>query len=124
MVGLGNPPIATSGFESWAPRLAAAAEPPNIFAKLSVLDEGPGDRWSAANPWRSIDHALATFGLKRLIYGSDWPVSILKGGYQKAWREVNVATCQLGPEERARIFGCRAIEVYRLANLSQAALLL
>jgi hypothetical protein len=36
----------------------------------------------------------------------------------------DAATCQLGPEERARIFGGTAIEVCRLANLSQAALLL
>jgi predicted TIM-barrel fold metal-dependent hydrolase len=34
------------------------------------------------------------------------------------------ATRQLGPKERARIFGGTAIEVYRLANFSQAALLL
>jgi hypothetical protein len=43
---------------------------------------------------------------------------------QKIWREMNAATWQLGPEERARIFGGTTIEVYRLANLSQAALLL
>jgi L-fuconolactonase len=71
----------------------AAAEAPNVFAKLSGLDAGPGDRWSAANLRCSVDHALATFGPKRLVYGSDWPVSILRGGYQKVWREVDVATC-------------------------------
>jgi hypothetical protein len=34
---------------------------------------------------------------------------------EKVWREVNAATSQLAPQDRARIFGGPAIEVYRLA---------
>src|SRR5262245_13561002 len=45
---LGKPPIAVGGFEPWASLLAAAAEGPNVFAKLSGLDAGQGDRWSAS----------------------------------------------------------------------------
>jgi hypothetical protein len=42
------------------------------------------------------------------------PALRIRGGYGKVWREINVATSQLGPQERARIFGGTAIEVYRL----------
>ena len=52
-------------------------------------------------------------GPERLMYGSGWPVSLLRGGYGKVWREINAATSQLG-QERARIFGGTAIEAYRL----------
>jgi L-fuconolactonase len=41
---LGKPPIANGGFEPWASLLTAAAEAPNVFAKLSGLDAGQGDR--------------------------------------------------------------------------------
>jgi L-fuconolactonase len=98
----------------WASRLTAAAEAPNVFAKLSGLDAGPGDRWSAADLNRYIDHAVTAFGPERLMYGSDWPVSVLGGGYVKVWRGVNAATSHLAPQERARIFGGTAMEVYRL----------
>lgn len=37
---LGKPPIPGGGFEPWASLLAAAAEAPNVFAKLSGLDAG------------------------------------------------------------------------------------
>jgi L-fuconolactonase len=111
---LAKPPIATGGFEPWASRLTAAAEAPNVFAKLSGLDAGTGDRWSASDLSRYIDHALVAFGPERLMYGSDWPVSVLRGGYGKVWREVNAATSHLRAQERERIFGGTAIEVYRL----------
>jgi L-fuconolactonase len=111
---LGKPPIASDRFEPWASLLTAAAEAPNIFAKLSNLDAGAVDRWSAANLARYVDHALTVFGPERLMDGSDWPVSLLRGGYAKVWREINTATLQLVPEERARVFGGTAIEVCRL----------
>ena len=81
---------------------------------LSNLDAGAVDRWSAANLARYVDHALTVFGPERLMDGSDWPVSLLRGGYAKVWREINTATLQLVPEERARVFGGTAIEVCRL----------
>ena len=118
---LGKPPIAVGSFEPWASLLAAAAKAPNVFAKLSGLDAGQGDRWSASDLTRYVDHALTVFGPDRLMYGSDWPVSLLRGGYGKVWREVKTATSQLAPQESARIFGGTAIEVYRLALQSQNA---
>lgn len=55
---LGKPPIPGGGFEPWASLLAAAAEAPNVFAKLSGLDAGQGDRWSAADLSRYADVPL------------------------------------------------------------------
>jgi L-fuconolactonase len=112
---LGKPPVASGRFEPWASLLAATAEAPNVFAKLSGLDAGQADRWSATDLSRYVDHALTVFGPERLMFGSGWPVSILRGGYGKVWREVNAVTSQLAPKDRARIFGGTAIEVYRLA---------
>jgi L-fuconolactonase len=111
---LGKPPIMTGKFVPWATGLAAAAEAPNVFAKLSGLEAGPGENWSAGDLTRYVDHALTVFGSERIMYGSDWPVSILRGGYQKVWREINAATSLLAPAEKANIFGGTAIEAYRL----------
>lgn len=69
-----------------------------------------GDRWSTADLGRYVDYALTAFGPERLMYGSDWSVSILRGGYGEVWQEVNAATSQLAPQEKRGT----AIEVYRL----------
>jgi L-fuconolactonase len=80
---LGKPPIATGEFEPWSSLLANAARMPNVFAKLSGLDAGSADDWTAADIAPYIDRALELFGPQRLMFGSDWPVANLRGGYSK-----------------------------------------
>jgi L-fuconolactonase len=111
---LGKPPIASRGFEPWSSLLARAARMPNVFAKLSGLDAGDADHWSAADIAPYVDRALELFGPERLMFGSDWPVANLRGGYSKVWRETKLALAGLTRDERDRILGGTAIEFYRL----------
>jgi L-fuconolactonase len=111
---LGKPPIFERGFEPWGSLLARAARMPNVFAKISGLDAGESDRWTAADIAPYVDHALELFGPDRLMFGSDWPVAILRGGYAKVWHETNAALAGLSRNERKRILGGTAVEVYRL----------
>ena len=111
---LGKPPIAASGWEPWSTLLARAAQMPNVFAKVSGLDAGEADRWAAADIAPFIDRALELFGSERLMFGSDWPVATLRGGYSKVWRETNLAIAGLSGDERGRILGGTAIAFYRL----------
>ncbi len=111
---LGKPPIATGEFEPWSSLLANAARMPNVFAKLSGLDAGSADDWTAADIAPYIDRALELFGPQRLMFGSDWPVANLRGGYSKVWRETDLALAGLSQDERDRILGGAAIEFYRL----------
>jgi L-fuconolactonase len=109
---LGKPPIAAGEFEPWMSLLARAARMPNVFAKVSGLDAGHD--WTAAKIAPYIDRALELFGPERLMFGSDWPVANLRGGYSKVWRETNLALACLSRDERDRILGGTAIAFYRL----------
>ena len=111
---LGKPPIAAGEFEPWRTLLARAARMPNVFAKLSGLDAGGADDWTAATIAPYVDCALELFGPERLMFGSDWPVANLRGGYGKVWRETNRALAGLSSNERDRILGGTAIAFYRL----------
>jgi len=111
---LGKPPIAVRQLEPWSSLLARAAEMPNVFAKLSGLDTGSALAWGAADIAPYVDRALELFGSERLMFGSDWPVANLRGGYGKVWRETNLALAGLSRNERDRILGGTAIEFYRL----------
>jgi L-fuconolactonase len=112
---LAKPPIMAGAFEPWASQLAAAAAGPNVYAKLSGLDAGDANRWSAADLARWVDHALRCFGAERLMFGSDWPVCLLRGGYAKIWHETQTTLSGLTAEERASILGGTAISAYGLA---------
>src|SRR5262245_29607870 len=111
---LGKPPIAAGEFEPWGLLLARAARMPNVFAKLSGLDTGSAFEWGAADIAPYVDRALELFGPERLMFGSDWPVANLRGGYSKVWRETTRALARLSRTERDRILGGTAIEFYRL----------
>jgi L-fuconolactonase len=111
---LGKPAIATRTWEPWNSLLARAARMPNVFAKLSGFDAGVADAWTATDIAPYIDRALELFGPNRLMFGSDWPVANLRGGYGKVWRETNRALMSLSHDERDRILGGTAIAFYRL----------
>src|SRR5262245_51764725 len=87
---------------------------PNLFAKVSGLDAGGAGDWTAADIAPYIDRALELFGPERLMFGSDWPVADLRGGYGKVWRETNVALASLSDNERHCILGGTAFAFYRL----------
>jgi L-fuconolactonase len=81
---------------------------------LSGLDAGDADAWTAADIAPYIDRALELFGPNRLMFGSDWAVANLRGGYGKVWRETNRVLARLSRDERDRILGGTAIAFYRL----------
>jgi len=113
---LGKPPIIAGQFEPWTSLLASAAKMPNVFAKISGLDCRAD--WRAVNIAPYIERALELFGAERLMFGSDWPVANIRGGYGKVWRETNLALAHLSSDERDRILGGTAIEFYRLPTAS------
>lgn len=112
---LGKPPIAAGELEPWSSLLARAAGMPNVFAKVSGLDVGDAESWTAADIAPYLDRALELFGPERLMIGSDWPVANMRGGYARVWRETNLALNRLSSRERARILGGTAIDFYRLS---------
>lgn len=115
---LGKPPIAASQFEPWSSLLARAAQMPNVFAKVSGLGTVAED-WTAADIAPYVDRALELFGPERLMFGSDWPVANLRGGYGRVWRQTNLALAGLSPAERDWILGGTAIGCYRLPVTGQ-----
>ena len=85
-----------------------------MFAKVSRLDFNGGDDWSTGDIGPYVDRGLELLGPSRLMFGSDWPVANLRGGYRKVWRETNLALARLSLSERDQILGGPAVACYRL----------
>jgi len=116
---LAKPPIKERGWEPWAGLLAAAAEHPNVYAKVSGLNTAADfATWSAADLRPYVEFALERFGADRLMFGSDWPVAILAGDYQRVWQETNAVIAGLSASERAAILGGTATAFYGLPALA------
>jgi L-fuconolactonase len=114
---LAKPPIVSRQYDAWKADMRAAAQHPNVMAKVSGLNTAADmERWTGADLVEPIGFALEVFGAQRLMFGSDWPVAILAGDYAKVWRETNVALDALGVsgDARAAILGDNAARVYQV----------
>ncbi len=111
----GKPQIGAGEWEPWARWLTDLAHALNVSCKLSgLLTEalpGPADAPTVA-PW--VEHVLDTFGTYRVLYGSDWPVCELAGGYPAMWKVTAELLAPLAVADRGAVLGGTARRVYRL----------
>jgi L-fuconolactonase len=113
---LGKPPLGTREMARWEELLRAAAERQNVHAKVSGLNTATADRhWTAEDLQPGVDVALDAFGVERLVFGSDWPVCLLNGTYERVQRET-VLTITRACTEPRRILEENASRLYRLPD--------
>jgi L-fuconolactonase len=109
-----KPDIAHAAFDGWAAGIAALACRSQVCCKLSglVTEAGALATDEAVLPY--ADHLLATFGAERLMWGSDWPVVNLAGGYRNWWAMTRRWLGNVDPTQRDRILGGTATAFYRI----------
>jgi len=113
VVDHGAKPVIRERFlDPWRADMAAIAARPNTVCKLSgLVTEAPAD-WTIEELRPYVYHLLAVFGPERLLWGSDWPVVNLAGGYDR-WREVSLELlAPLSERERAAVLGGTAARIY------------
>ncbi|MBA8792998.1 L-fuconolactonase [Friedmanniella endophytica] len=117
---LGHPPIdldgPPDGSEPWWDLFAATAANPRVRAKVSGLYP-TGDGTAAQRTEevrRVVDHAFTHFGADRLMYGGDWPISVLHGGYGITWDSLRPLFDGLTPAERTAVLAGTATAFYGL----------
>lgn len=111
-----KPFIAKGVTEGWAEDMKAIAQSGRVYCKLSGLLTEAGDGWTAESVRPYVEHLLTSFGPKRLVWGSDWPVLRLAGNYQGWFDLAQSYLSELNDNERAAIFGENARRFYRLSN--------
>jgi L-fuconolactonase len=111
-----KPPIAAHGLQPWAGLVERLAELPNVTCKLSgLLTEADWATWTIDDLTPYADHVLAVFGPSRVMFGSDWPVSLLAADYERVVATTRELAAGLTAAEVERVFGGTALEIYRLA---------
>ncbi len=111
----GKPGIRAHQLDPWRADLAALALRPNVVSKLSgLVTEADPARWTLDDLQPYAAHLLATFGASRLLFGSDWPVVKLAGGYPRWLDAVRTLVAPLPVADQAAIFAANARRIYRL----------
>jgi L-fuconolactonase len=112
---LGKPPVRDGGLDPWREHLRRLAGRPNVVCKLSGLTTEAGHAdWRTADVLPYLRFALAEFGPRRCLFGSDWPVARQTTGYGRWVAVVAEAIAGLPPAERDEVLSGTATRVYRI----------
>jgi len=113
---IAKPGVRDGLLDPWREQLRELARLPNVVCKLSgVITEADHEHWTREQLRPYLDHVVECFGLDRVLFGSDWPVSEQSHGYA-TWIDILeevLAGCS--EAELRRVFRDNAIACYRLA---------
>lgn len=110
---IAKPFIRDGTLSPWREQIRELAALDNVVCKVSgMITEARHDAWKADELRPYLDVVFDTFGAKRLMYGSDWPVCLLAGSYAQAHGVVADYLAALSADEQAAVLGETARAFY------------
>ncbi|GAB3937406.1 amidohydrolase family protein [Mucilaginibacter myungsuensis] len=112
---IAKPEIAAGKIEDWSKGIKRLALRPNVWCKASgLVTEAKWDNWTNDTFSRYLDVVFDSFGVERIMFGSDWPVCLVAGEYAAVKDIITEYTENLSDADRQKIFRNNAIKFYNL----------
>ena len=112
---IAKPPIKSGALSPWREQIRELAGAPNVLCKISgIVTEADHTHWTPADFTLFLEVVFQAFGEDRVMFGSDWPVCLLAGKYERVFALVNEFAAQLSPAAREKLFGGNAARFYGL----------
>jgi L-fuconolactonase len=113
---LAKPDIKHKNIDEWKKDMKALASFPNIHCKLSgMVTEADWKTWQPEDFHPYLDVVVNAFGTGRVMFGSDWPVCLVAGSYDKVVNIVEQYTASFSENEKQKIFGGNAAAFYKIS---------
>ncbi|MBA2813295.1 amidohydrolase family protein [Streptomyces sp. KM273126] len=113
----GKPPIAGRGLADWERQVRTLAGHPHVRCKVSgLVTEADHDAWTLDDIRPVWDVLLSGFGAGRLMFGSDWPVCVLAGGWNRWAATVEELLHGCSESETEAILAGTATAFYRISG--------
>lgn len=112
---IAKPYIKDRKIDGWKQDIQALAAHDNVYCKISgMVTEADWNNWKPDDFKPYLDTVTEAFGTKRILYGSDWPVCQVAGGYEKMLAIVTEYFSAFTENEQQQFFGANAIQFYNL----------
>ena len=112
---IAKPFIKDGVLQPWEDDIRALAALDNVWCKVSgMVTEAAWHEWTNADFVPYLDVVFDCFGVKRLMFGSDWPVCELAGSYSHVVGIVEDYIGALSADEQAAVMGGNASAFYQL----------
>jgi L-fuconolactonase len=101
--------------ENWATNIKKNAAYENVFCKISAMTtEADWANWKKEDFTKYLDIVVESFGINRIMYGSDWPVCQLAATYEAQYGIVKDYFSSFSKIEQDLFFGGNAMKFYKL----------
>jgi L-fuconolactonase len=112
---IGKPAIAKGELEPWATSIRKLGKFENLYCKVSgMVTEADWTGWKRSDFRLYLEIVLESFGPRRLLFGSDWPVATLAASYEEVVAIVADFIDPLASSEKDAVLGGNAADFYRL----------
>jgi len=112
---LAKPDIKNADFSVWEKEIRQIATYPNVYCKVSgLVTQADWKNWKIADFTNCLDIITEAFGINRLMFGSDWPVSLLAASYEQSTEILESYFSKFSKEEQDQFWGGNAIVFYDL----------
>ncbi len=112
---IAKPGIKAGELGDWEKDIRELALLPNVWCKVSgMVTEADWRNWQPVHFKPYLDVVTEAFGMKRLVYGSDWPVCLVAASYERMLALVKEYYSVFSEEEQAAFFGGNAVSFYNL----------
>jgi L-fuconolactonase len=109
---LAKPLIREGELEEWAKGMRALAAFDHVHCKVSgMVSEADWENHQQADFVPYLDLVSEAFGIKRLVFGSDWPVCLTAASYENV---VAIVENYFSAEECKAVMGENAVNFYQL----------
>lgn len=111
----GKPSIADGELADWERQLRLLAAHPQVVCKVSgLITEADHEKWTVDDIRPVWEVLLSAFGPDRLMFGSDWPVANLAGGWNRWAATVDELLHGCSDTETHAVLAGTATTFYRL----------
>ncbi len=111
----GKPDLTTHELKEWKSNISKLAQNPNIYCKVSgLLTQGNWNLIDEQSIFETLDFIFSQFGMKRTVFGSDWPVMLLGGNYTLWLKLISKYVSQFPKEEQELFFFGNVVKFYKL----------
>lgn len=112
---IAKPNIKDKDIDEWKKDIAALAGYENLYCKISgMVTEADWKNWKKVDFYPYMDVIIDTFGINRIMFGSDWPVCLVAASYAQTLEIVSGYFESFSADEKEKIFGLNAVQFYNL----------
>jgi L-fuconolactonase len=110
-----KPYIRDGKIDEWKTGMEQIAQHSNVYCKISgMVTEADWKNWTAEQLRPYFDVVVNSFGIDRIMYGSDWPVCLVASSYRRWLQTVKDYFGSYSEEDQKKVFSSNATKFYNL----------